>query len=338
MEGGITMISKNIMETWADLYLKADSTYSNHVNKFINFIKSVDKGDKPTNITIEDVISCIGYYNNLGVINAEKSMESHLESIKAFYKFLVEKAYASDIFSTVSDFQQFKQQIISKFSLNEPVEREYLNNLVIKDILDKIDTYFENTSIEYLAGTNLRKRFFNYLCLRLFIKLTLLAPAKKGVICKLTKNSFENDFRILNINSVKINIPNGLRKDLKETITIISKEKNRIFNNDDNLFKFIDEYNFVNSDLNTWFFNFLEEFKIFDLTPDKDSYSVEVIMNTTIYNMVKNGTNPALIAKISGTSISSLENKYYKNKLYPIDSIDVLINNEISKVEYYNYL
>ena len=334
-------MGKNIMENWAALYLNFDNTYSNHVNKFIDYIKSINKGDKPTSITIDDVIDCIGYYNNLGIINAEKSMESHLESIKAFYKFLVDKAYTEDIFSKIPDFQLYKQQIVAKFNLKEPIKRESFNNINIKKILTNIDIYFEETSFNLLNSTNQKKRFFNYLALRLFIKITLLAPAKKKVICNLKKSSFENDYRILNINNVKVNIPNGLRRDLKETIIFITNEKKRNFNENDNLFQFIDENNFANSDLNTWFYNFLKEFDIIDSLSDKDAYSLEMLMNTTISNMVNNGTNPALIAKVNGTTISSLESKYYKDKeniIFINQDTNTLINNEISRVEYYHYL
>lgn len=112
----------------------------------------------------------------------------------------------------------------------------------------------------------------------------------------------------------------------------------RIFEDNNSLFKFLDEPNFQNTDLNAWFCNFLKEFDIYDIPEEKTTYSVEAVMNTAIYNMVRNAINPALIARINGTSISNLEKKYYKNDLGLIDGIDKLINYAISRNDYYNYV
>lgn len=126
-------------------------------------------------------------------------------------------------------------------------------------------------------------------------------------------------------------------RDLKETISIVEKIKNKKFGDEDSLFKFVDEEKFQNTELNRWFCNFLKEYDIIDIQPEKSSYSVEAIMNTAIYNMVQNGSNPAVIAKINGTLISTLEKKYYSNGM-GIKDIDILVNHEICKNSYYNYI
>lgn len=332
------MNEKNTMERWAEQYLKDESKYQNHVLKFINYIKTINKVDKPTNITIDDVICSIGHYNVLGKINTEKSMENHLEAIKSYYRYLVEKSYAHDIFSTISDYQGFKARIIEQYNLKEVKERESFDVEIVREILDKLDYHFESTSLSDLLSKNVTKRYFHYLVLRLFIKLTLVAPAKKGIICNIRKCDFSADYRSLFINGVNVLIPNSLRRDLIVSIDNVKSFKNRIFEDNNSLFKFLDEPNFQNTDLNAWFCNFLKEFDIYDIPEEKTTYSVEAVMNTAIYNMVRNAINPALIARINGTSISNLEKKYYKNDLGLIDGIDKLINYAISRNDYYNYV
>ena len=332
------MNEKNIMDKWSELYLKEENRYRNHVVKYINYITSISKADKPTNITIEDVVGSIGYYNHLGKINTEKSMENHLESVKAFYKYLVGKSYTLDVFSSISDYQEFKARIIEQFNLKEVKERESFEDGIIREILERLDYYFETNLLKDLKSINVTKRFFHYLVLRIFIKLTLVAPAKKGVICNLKKCDFDSDFRSLSVNGVNIVIPNSLRRDLRNSIEYVKEFKSRGLSDEDYLFKFLDEDNFQNTDLNAWFCNFLKEYDIIDIPEEKSTYSVEAIMNTAIYNMVRNSVNPALIARINGTSISNLEKKYYKSELGQIDDIDKLINYAISKNDYYSYI
>lgn len=49
-------------------------------------------------------MDCIGSYNKKQKINTISSMENHLEAVKAFYKYLVSKNYATDIFSTIHSY------------------------------------------------------------------------------------------------------------------------------------------------------------------------------------------------------------------------------------------
>ena len=47
----------------------------------------------------------------------------------------------------------------------------------------------------------------------LFIKITLIAPAKRSVIINLKKSDMNENYKRMHINNVNINVPNGLTRD-----------------------------------------------------------------------------------------------------------------------------
>ncbi|KON69119.1 integrase [Peribacillus butanolivorans] len=325
------------IERWANDYLKSDKTYENHINKYVTYILKIDKGDKPTKIDTNDVENCIGYYKELGKINTISSMENHIEGIKSFYKFLVSKAWATDIFSGIYDYQGYKSNLAQKFNLAESEEREYFDNLTIKAILENLDKYFEVNNLSNLRGQK-KKRYKNYLILRIFVKLSLIAPAKRSKVCDLRKKDFSFDFRTLNINDLMINIPNGLRRDLITSINLVQQLKNNQINENDKVLSYIDEEVFQAENLNRWFCNFLKEYNILNIPDSKTTYSVEVLMNSGIAELIKKGVDSAFISMVSGISISSLEKKYFKIRQYEPEDINRLINEGLAKSSYFVYV
>jgi hypothetical protein len=327
----------SLIEQWAREYLEMDKSYENHINKFVHYIKGVNKADKPTKIDLNDVEQCIGYYKNLGQINTVSSMESHLESIKSFYKFLVSKSWATDIFGELWDYQGYKNHLTKVFDLKETKEREYFEKDTIKRIVSCLDNYLDSREFSKLEGHK-RKRYMSYLILRLFVKITLIAPAKRAVICNIMMSDFSKDFRTVKINNVNINVPNGLRRDILSIISLAETLKNVKMTENDKLFNFVDEGTFRPEDLNAWFCSLIKEFGILNIPDSKTTYSVETLRNSVIVELIIQGFDLALISKISGISISSLEKRYYKVKSYEEEQIDKLINQGMAGIPYYSYI
>ena len=76
----------------------------------------------------------------------------------------------------------------------------------------------------------------------------------------------------------------------------------------------------------------------YDLPENAESYQVDCIRNTSIMEMVRNNTNPLLIAKISGLGLNTLEVKINQFSKEFNMNYDQLINNSISKADYYQYI
>lgn len=342
---------KSCMENWKSEYLTTDSKYDNHVNKFIEYLNlaEVNKSNTPAHISIEDIESCIAYYNKIGKINSVNSMANHLEAVKAFYTYMIRKGYINfDIFQNI-DYAEFKENLTIRYSLKSPKERERFEDEIICEILNCIDNYFSITQYSNLSEKK-KLQYINRISLRLFIKLGLIAPAKKNVLLKISVKDFDNDFRILLINDVKIRIPNSLRNNIISALNFRKSISSIDYDDNTPLFNYLiygekenslkrHKYT-LDTKFNEWFCGFLKQYDILDIPCERRTYSVEAIMNTTMYNLVKSGANPYYISKVSGITIGTLENKYYKEKdciKYIID-IDKEINYEIAKSDYYNYI
>lgn len=328
----------SLLEQWAKEYLETERSYENHINKFVHYIKEVNKADRPTKIDLNDVEQCIGFYKSLGQINTVSSMENHLESIKSFYKFLVSKSWATDIFGALWDYQGYKNHLTKEFDLKETKEREYFDKDTVKRIVSCLDEYFDSRQLSELEGHK-RKRYISYLVLRVFIKITLIAPAKRAIICNTNRGNFSKDFRTVKVNNVNINIPNGLRRDILSSISLAETLKKVKITDKDKILNFLDEGAFKPENLNAWFCTLIKEFGILNIPESQTTYSVETLRNSVIVELISKDFDLALISKISGISISSLENKwYYKVKSYEEEQIDKLINQGIAGIPYYSYI
>ncbi|KOR90384.1 hypothetical protein [Paenibacillus solani] len=331
-------MSEKLLIAWKEEYLSKDDTYSNHVNKFINYIDIIGKANEPKNISRQDIEGSIEFYNKQGLIRTRSSMDNHFEAIKDFYKYIVSRHYADDIFNNLASYQDFKGMIATKFNLPEFQSRGFREAGDMIRLIEQLDLYFESNTYGKHMSINEKKRYIKFMILRIFIKLTLVAPAKKSVVCAIKKRDFDKDFRYVLINSVNIKIPNGLRRDIKEAITLISHENRKELMEEDFLFEFLySPKRFQVENLNGFFSLFLKRTEAIDIDTNSSKFQLEVIMNSALYCMLRNGANPALLSIISGVKISRLEEKFFDNGIV-IDNAELLINDEISKTQYFNYI
>lgn len=320
--------------------VEKNHVYKNHVNKFIDYLclPEVNLASTPQRINIETVKECIEYYHTKGDINTRATMESHLESVKSFYDYLSTGDKLSDIFSNF-DYAQFKDQIVKEVGLMESKERGYYKCNDIKKLLLLLDDEIE----KYDEGNDLGRkndRYIQQIIIRLFVKITLIAPAKRKTIIGIKQKDFMDHYKKLNINDVEINIPCGLTRDIKMAIKYAEKKNGIPIKEEDNLFEYIYQYKgkFEGTKLNTWFGNIVNEFGIFD--EGKKSYGVEAIRNMAVQMMINNMINPVFISQITGITMSTIETTYYSKgwKYSYIEDQNTSINKAIAQNEYYCYI
>lgn len=318
-----------IMEQYKkDYYRSCGETYKEHVDKFIIYIKNIaQKADAPISINVDDVKKCVKYYSDRGRINTRNTMELHLESIKSFYAYLSENNKAHNIFKD-KNYENFKEELFKYCKLSEGEKRGTFPLGTIKEILLKIDNRISNG--------NLPKKEFIIYILRIFIKLTLIAPAKRGIICSIKFSDFIDDFSYLNINETTVRLPEGLRKNVIETIHLFDKNFDYESRKNDLLFEFLYGKKFNHSSLNGWFYTFLKNENIINTIDKKETYKTEIIRNTAIKSMINNNVNLVVISKISGVKIATLEKNYYSdlNDTFYNDAV----NKAITKMDYYKYI
>ncbi|RKI77933.1 hypothetical protein D7V83_17820 [bacterium 0.1xD8-71] len=334
------------MERYRDMYfedcvelLKNKHSYRKHVDKFIDYLKKAGLENRPRVIDKKVVEDCIGYYRlERGELNTRSTMEAHLEALKSFYDYLSRTDKLPDIF-TDYDYKEYKEEIVKKYELSEPVERGSFKCEEIIEILAAMEKLMEQ-SLEEGFGLRDEERYLQRIIMRLFIKITLIAPAKRNIIGQIKMNDFEGNFKILNINKIKINIPCGLSRDIIQAIQYAECKNGKRAGKTDKIFEFIYRHKgkFTDESLNTWFLNLLQDIGYIEKTKRR-TYPVEPIRNGAISIMVNNMVNPLLISKITGIGFSRLETQYYGTmKSEYKDYLDKNINKAIAQNEYYSYI
>lgn len=301
------------------LSLQGNLTYANHCNKFFDFLTIVDKVERPDTIDMKDVAASVEYYSSLGKINTTSTMNIHLESIKAFYSYLQAKEYRQNIFKGLRDYDMFKRELAEKYRISDSMEREYLPIQTVIELLkyfDEFVTYNDN----------------RMMMISLFMKLTLIAPAKRKVIANIKFSDFKDDYRNLIVNDVKIRVPNSLRKELKGYI----EHRGSVQGENSLVFAHFYDYNFKDEVFNAMLATALNAIG-FDIPEEKTSYPVESIMNSAIYSLLSRNTNPILIAKLNGVSVQTIGKKAAQYG-FPIENFDELINTALMNNDYYTYI
>ena len=334
------------MERFRDMYfedcidlLKNKHSYRKHVDKFIDYLKVSGLENRPKVIDKNIVEDCIGYYRiEKGELNTRSTMEAHLEALKSFYDYLSRTDKLPDIF-TDYDYKDYKEAIVTKYDLSEPVERGSFNCDELIEILASTEELIEQ-STEEKSGIRDEERYLQRIIMRLFIKITLIAPAKRKVIGQIKINDLEENFKILNINKIRINIPCGLSRDIIQAIQYAEDRNGKQVEKADRIFEFIYRYKgkFTDESLNTWFLNLLQDIGYIEKT-NRRTYPVEPIRNGAISIMVDNMVNPLFISKITGIGFSRLETQYYGTmKSEYKDYLNKNINKAIAQSEYYSYI
>lgn len=334
------------MERYRDMYfkdcddiLKNKHSYKKHVNKFIDYLKKIGLDNRPKVIDKAVVDECIGYYSlEKGELNTRSTMEAHLEALKSFYDYLSRTDKLPDIFSDY-DYKNYKETIVKKYELSEPVERGSLSCEEIIRILVAMEKLMEQPLSEKLSMRD-EERYLQRIIMRLFIKITLIAPAKRNVIGQIKVNDFEENFKILNINTIKVNIPCGLSRDIVQAIQYAEGKNRKQIEKTDKLFHFIYQYKgkFLDESLNTWFLNLLQDIGFIEKSKRR-TYPVEPIRNGAISIMVNDMVNPLFISKITGIGFSRLEAQYYNTmKSEYREYLNRNINKAVAQSEYYSYI
>ena len=323
--------------------LSKNHVYRNHITKFIKYLNlpDVQLSNAPARININVIEECIRYYHNEGELNSRSTMESHLESVKSFYDYLSETGKATDIFSNYN-YSKFKDEIVEKYSLLEPVERGSYKCEDIKTILIELDKAIDNFQDE-AAGVREEERHLQRIILRLFIKLTLIAPAKRSVITSIKKSDFTEEYKKLSINGIDVNIPCGLSRDLCAALKYAESKNKGPIKEGDYLFAYLYKYKgkFRVESLNTWFYNIAQDFGVMqDVCKDKKTLAVEPIKNMVIQMMVDNMINPVFISKIAGLTLTMIEATYYPKdwSAKREEDINKCINKSIAQNDYYCYV
>lgn len=293
--------------------------YINHSLKFVEYIEQIEMGDKIATIMPKHLKDSIRYYHANGRIQTVSTMNNHLNAIKRFFVFLLRAGIIKEnIFNQILDYEAFKQEIVDECKLRPTSERGYLDNDQIEELLD----YFNSKP----------KKYNNMTMMGFFFKITLLAPTKRKIIAGLKVNDFSDDFDVVTVNGSSIKLPRALSMDIKNELMQID----RVIKKDDFFFELFCSCKYSENVFNTPFYYALKEIG-YEVPKEKDTFPVECIRNTSIVNLAINGASLYLISKLSGLSLSGLDNllKKYEVEIDERTVTNDLINQEICKFQFY---
>lgn len=305
--------------------LEKNHVYRNHINKFIDYLKEKEVSllSDPLLIDKETVKRCVDFYRNKGQMNSLDTMMSHLNSLKHFYKYLKQNKDIPDIFYG-TNYKDLKDKLVNEYQDLNSSNRGIYDENDIKKILFKLDEEIDEFESD-IAGIREEERHLQRIILRLFIKLTLIAPAKKSVITNIKKSDITEKYKKLSINGIIISIPCGLSRDLCSALEYVESKNEEQIKEEDNLFEYLYRYKgkFRVESLNTWFYNIAKDFKILkEERRGKMTLAVEPIRNMAIQTMIQNKVNPVSLSEITGLNMISLEKMYRENTINSGEEID----------------
>lgn len=332
------------MLKWVEEFKIFNPNYSPIVNMFLEYIKEVDKLDKVGAITERDITEFIKF-STKDVINSRATLESYYEGLKKFYKYLLKNNYVQySIFSGIVNHKEFKERLSSDLNLKEEVSRGKLSLLELELLLEKINDYFENTDYHAITLKSEQENFIKFLILRIYIKITVLAPAKRAIICDLRRNNFDLDYRIVSINNQKVALPRNLVSEIKYSLKFVQElKRKKDIGENERLFDYILGEPFNDDKMPSILSSFSRKMDLDFILGEKDkkgkyTASGEKIMNGAICALWGNGeVDVVLLSKVCGTSTQAISKKIIDWE-YEESSSVARLNKQIKQVSYYNLL
>lgn len=120
------------IEKWRDDYFKEkDEKYKNSINRFIDYLKFIEKIDRPNKVTIDDVSNGVGHYVKIYSIISISSVELYLEALKDFYYYLSKTGASKDIFYQIN-YEKYKNDLVNSLKRKVLVNRfvYFLKNVI----------------------------------------------------------------------------------------------------------------------------------------------------------------------------------------------------------------
>lgn len=304
------------------------SMYISTTKKFVEYIEKQGKGDRIIEITHNDIKLWIEAENKDGNVRTVSTLDTHLNAIKSFYNYLQKQGKATNIFNNIIDYDEFKSDIISKLKLTPKKSRGYLEQDVVINLLEHLE-----------SG---RSKIDEKDMMNIYIRLGLLIPVKREVMANLKLEDFGEDFRYVSINGMKIKLPSALSRDMR----LMLGELNLDASKDTLIFEYLYNKNeYSNGVFNRPMYLILEEIGYeLDKTFKKgsESFSVETLRNTALLEMLKNYIDIRLIAKISDINVKTIYDKIKEFGLEDshnkIQNTEMLVNKAMYEYSYYEYI
>lgn len=332
------------MYRWIEEFKVLKPHYSPIVNMFLKYLKEVDKMDKVGAVTESDIATFLKFSAKDGV-NSRGTLALYYEGLKGFYNYLLINNYVQySIFSGIVNHKEYKKQISNDLHLREEVSRGALSLLELELLLDKVNEYFELTDYSKLKLKSEQENYIKFLILRIYIKITVLAPAKRAVICNLKYSDFDSDFRVVTVNNQNIAIPRNLTSEIRNSLRFVQELMGKnIIGANERLFDYILDEPFNDNKISHILSTFSRKMDldfILGEGEEKGKYSAsgEKIMNGAICSLWDDGeVDVVMLSKVCGVSVQAISKKIL-DWSFDDGIARSRLNKQLKQVSYYNLL
>ena len=210
-------------------------------------------------------------------------------------------------------------------------------------VLRKMDEYIDENK-----NTCKTKDILKVMISCLYVKFSLILPIKASEMLQLNVGDIYN-LRELNYHSICIKIPNGLRRQIIDTITFIELNYNKKYKPEECLFEFMlhsifDRVAASNlSGILSFTYGKINEPIMLETcksgTKNTSIYPPESYKTTAIIEMLNKGVNIVYLSQLTGLNIYALCSNYdFEDRPENRDIKSSDINNGLVNTDYYAYL
>ena len=300
----------------------------NCLDTFYKYV-TVEQGIKDSTIKpylegvgVEELINSLGFFIEEKSIEKKSGCTQYRACLLQYFKYLIDKQYIASI--KLKTEEDLYNSCINEYLNNHPKMKEVktskpLNDEEIQIVLSKIEE-------EILSNVKIEEKFELMIC-RLIIKIVALTGIPYKCARMIKSTDINIDYGTLFINELTIDLPYGMRDDLKRYIKM--KEQMQIHNV---------EYLLCDIKGN----------QVSDKTTNVDSLlksvidgaSITSVRKYSIINMIENGITEHIILKLSTCKSNIYDDcqKRIYDKILKEDSQNRYINSKVRRMKIFDIL
>jgi hypothetical protein len=333
-----------------DEFLSEDRKYENQINNFNNYLKEWSLEEKIFYLTKNNINQYFIYSIDSidSTVGFESTLISHISALKSLFDYLCKKQlnfYDLLGYITTTGFVEKQKEKVEK-TFSKPI----LDYELIRLILNKLDIFLSNQEKKELSSLAQRRKYFDMMISRIYIKLSLILPLKTSQMLDIQiKGILTDDVRIIEYNEIFMKLPNSLREQIITTIKYAQDNFSQMYKENDRLFDYL--YSAIGKKAKTYTIEtslprtykklgIKEMLKKINVGKrNKFVYPPECYKITAIFNMLENGTNIVYLKKLTGLDISTLISDYdFEKNNISEKIISTSINHAIISLDYFTYI
>lgn len=336
------MDNAKFFESLVKEFLRENEKYDSEMRIFMGYLKKHNLLEKAFDLTIENIEQYFNYAIEMNKIGTPGSLNPHIAVLMSLFDYLTQKHMNNfrELYAYI-DSSDFRNRMLDKIDLCR--KKSIIEVDLLQRVLNKMDEYIEANKDKCKA-----KDILKVMISCLYVKMSLIIPIKASEMLQLNVGDI-NNLREINYHNIRVKIPNGLRRQIVDTIKFIETNYKRKYEPDDCIFEFMLHTIFdrvaasnLSSILSFTYGKINEPIMLKTCksgTKNTSIYPPESYKTTAIIEMLNKGVNIVYLSQLTGLNIYALCSNYdFKDRPENRDIKSSDINNGLVNTDYYAYL